>query len=154
MAASHALYETQIVPKESAITFQSLYSGSMTATRSSSSGAINMDFPATPPTTFELSEEEILCIENAIGIERSDILYTGRTELDLIVELKRSAFSRVSAVVDYSAIHSLGGRGLVITCVGKKQVRGKDDYLCVSCGGHNFMNDTNHDFLLRGFFPR
>ena len=143
----------KIVPKESDITFQSLHSGSMKATRRSS-GAIQMDFPATLPAATELTEEEIHCIESAIGIEGSDILYAGRTSLDLIIELKRSAFSRVSAVVDYAAIQSLGGRGLVITCVGKKQVQGKDDYLCVSCGGHNFMNDASHDFLLRGFFPR
>lgn len=113
-----------------------------------------MDFPSTPITEVVLTEEELSCIENAIRVVRSDILFAGRTSLDLVLELKRSAFSRVSAIVDYAGIQSLGGRGLVVTCLGKKRVLGKDDYLCVSCGGHNFMNDLGHDFLLRGFFPR
>ena len=113
-----------------------------------------MDFPSTPTVEVVLSEEELSCIEDAIGVDRADILFAGRTSLDLILELKRAAFSRISAIVDYAGIQSLGGRGLVITCLGKKRVMGKDDYLCVSCGGHNFMNDLQHDFLLRGFFPR
>jgi len=153
LAASHALFEAQIVPSDVSIRFHSLYNGSFTSTTAADK-AIRMDFPATPIAKVDLPEEELSCIESAIGVDRNDIIFTGRTSLDLVLELKRSAFSRISAIVDYAGIQSLGGRGLVITCTGKKRVAGKDDYLCVSCGGHNFMNDLNHDFLLRGFFPR
>ncbi len=156
MAAAHALYQLQLVPLESSIDFKSLYSGVLTANRDSkrSIGSIQLKFPASPPTAVTLTGDERSVLECVLGIDYGDILYSGRNSSDLIIELKRSAFARISAVLDYQAILSLGGRGLVITCVGKKRVSGKDDYLAVSCGGHPFMNDSNHDFLLRCFFPR
>jgi hypothetical protein len=140
---------------ETTVTFDSPYQGQIAATKAAS-GAIQFSFQAESSVATKLSETDLDHLSSALAVEQSDILYTGRTATDLVVELSRSSFSRISQIVDYSRIAALGGRGVVITCLGKKRVLSgqKDDYHCVSCGGHTFMNDTTYDYLLRGFFPR
>lgn len=73
----------------------------------------------------------------------------------MVLEIKRSAFARIPQILDFRAIADIEARGVVVTCLGKRQVGAKsDDYHCVSCGGHSFMNDPAHDYLLRGFYPK
>jgi predicted PhzF superfamily epimerase YddE/YHI9 len=159
LAAAHALFslkeEDSSKPAENTLAFVSRYQGQISATKAAN-GGIQFSFQAEAPVATELSDTALENLTSSLAIERNDILYTGRTATDLVVELSRSSFSRISQIVDYSRIASLGGRGLVITCLGKKRVPSgqKDDYHCVSCGGHAFMNDTTYDYLLRGFFPR
>jgi predicted PhzF superfamily epimerase YddE/YHI9 len=159
LAAAHALYsmknEGGEVPTDNMITFVSPYQGEISAIRAEN-GAIQFSFQAEAPVATTLTDTDLEHLTAALSIEQSDILYTGRTAADLVVELSRSSFARISQVVDYSRISALGGRGLVITCLGKKRIPAgqKDSYHCVSCGGHTFMNDAHYDYLLRGFFPR
>lgn len=114
-----------------------------------------MDFPSTPIVQRDLLPWELNAVCSAFGFEQSDILFSGFTVHDLVIELKRSAFARIPEVLDYSAVAAIEARGVVLTSLGKKQIGAKkDDYHCVSCGGHSYMNDTAHDYLLRGFFPK
>lgn len=104
---------------------------------------------------MKLTDAELSNLTTAFGVEKSDILFSGRTVHDVVIEIKRSAFARIPQVLDFRAIADITARGVVVTCIGKKRVgTEKDDYHCVSCGGHSYMNDTAHDYLLRGFYPK
>jgi predicted PhzF superfamily epimerase YddE/YHI9 len=153
LAAAHTLFTAS--SSFSNVTFRSEYCGDMTATKSSS-GAVQFTFPVEDAKSVKLSVEDHTKLISALEIESRDIVFCGRTESDLIVELTRASFSRVAQMLDYSKLAALSTRGVIITCVGKRRVHSseQDSYHCVSCGGHAYMNDLTYDYLVRAFYPR
>lgn len=152
LAAAHTILSSSSATK---VAFHSEHCGEMVATKSSS-GAIQFTFPADHITPTQLTAAYHENLVSALSIEDSDIVFIGRTHSDLIVELTRQSFSRIAQIVDYSKLAALNVRGIVITCRGKRRVPAaeKDTYHCVSCGGHEYMNDQAYDYLLRAFYPR
>jgi predicted PhzF superfamily epimerase YddE/YHI9 len=153
LAAAHTLFTAS--SSFSNVIFRSEYCGVMTATKSSS-GAVQFTFPAEDAPSVSLCTEDQTKLLSALEIDSRDVVFSGRTESDLIVELTRASFSRVAQIVDYSKLATLSTRGVIITCVGKRRVPSSenDSYHCVSCGGHAYMNDQTYDYLLRAFYPR
>ena len=144
LAAAAALYQSRRVPKQSKISFQTPHSGKLYAYLVGD--IINLDFPATPSSEVELTHEELGHLMTSFQISKSDILYTGRSSYDLLVEIDSSTFIdlvRSSREVDYSSISMLGGRGVILTSRGENLVSLFADHKISAC-----------DFASRCFFPR
>ena len=153
LAATHVIFNHIPGNTNKEITFQSNFGGTIMAGMTKY-GNLQLSLQSDEPKEVVLTSIELERVAKMLDINVADIIFTGRSSHDMVVEVTRSSFARIVATVDYAAIASLGGRGLVVTCLGKGRVVGKDDYFCTSCGGHRFMDDASFDYLLRGFFPR
>lgn len=135
LAAAHALYETGRVLPCSTISFHTLHSGVLTAT-GKPDGTISLSFPATPVKETVLSSEDTAVLCGALHIAPNDVLFSGRSLYDLMVEIAPAAFAQLGDI-GYSALAHFGGRGVIVTCSG---------------GGSN-ERSAQCDFRSRCFFP-
>ena len=104
------------------ISFKTVFSGTLTAV-CGSDGEIELDFPSTPPLVVADGERvplQALLLKALPGLEEADILYLGKTNQgDTFVELTPvRLFQLASETINMGAIDEIGGRGLVVTCVG------------------------------------
>jgi predicted PhzF superfamily epimerase YddE/YHI9 len=149
LSAAHAIYETKRVGALQRIEFHTKI-GILTA-QGKADGTIEMDFPATLPTPSEgaVLEERRRLVKAAFGIGGSDVFYIGSSIYDVLVEVSRPAFKALKThSIDFSAVAAMGGRGVLITCLGGK--RGPPESESAESA---LMNDTRFDFLSRCFFP-
>jgi PhzF family phenazine biosynthesis protein len=158
LAAAHALYEIKRVPALQAITFQTKYSGTLTAT-GQSDGSIELNFPATPVTPVTLSAELHASLREALSLNNEDILSTGKSIYDLVVEVTREAFARLaSTAIDFAKIYEQGGRCVLVTCLGGAHAGNADLSGLKESPPRTpqatVVNDTRFDFLSRAFVPR
>lgn len=117
IASAHTLFETGYAGD--LIRFHTL-SGVLTAQKTDQ--GIELNFPSQEPTAAE--------IPNLPGF-LGKAVWTGRNKTDAFVQLASAAEVRGLAP-DFSAIKTLGGRGLIVTAPG----------------------DEGYDFVSRGFFPQ
>ena len=134
LAAAHALYERGIVLSDEKICFSTVFSGALFASRGDG-GLIELDFPAVPVEATVLTDLEYDAIISGFGINRADILFTGRTIYDCIIEITPAALREI-AVIDFGCVARIVSRGVILTCRGG-----------VGQPGHA-------DFSSRCFFPR
>ena len=158
LAAAHALYETQRVPALQPISFRTVYSGTLTAT-GRADGSIELNFPATPVTPTVLSAELQASLRAALSVTDSEILSTGRSIYDLIVEVTREAFARLAGTsIGFAKISEQGGRCVVVTCLGGARAAAVDLSALPPTPARTpqaaVVNDTQYDFLSRAFVPR
>jgi predicted PhzF superfamily epimerase YddE/YHI9 len=158
LAAAHALYETKRVPALQAITFQTKYSGTLTATEQSN-GSIELNFPVTPVTPVTLSAELHTALQEALSLNSEDILSTGKSIYDLVVEVTREAFARLAGTtIDFAKIYEQGGRCVLVTCLGGARAGSVDLSGLKDSPPRTpqaaVVNDTRFDFLSRAFVPR
>lgn len=141
LTAAHALYESKRVDLASEIQFHSLRNGVLTARKSRSvGGAIEMSFPIVP--ALPASSVFTGIIQSAFKLASTDILFIGQSEYDVLVEVSPSSFALLDDI-DYTALRSLPGRGVLVTCVGPKY-----------SGQASSSGVLSADFLSRCFFPR
>lgn len=159
LAAAHALYETKRVEPLQLITFQTVFSGELTA-QGKPDGTIELNFPATQVTKKELSAELLLSLQTALSLKDADIVEIGSSIYDLVVEVTRDAFARLAdTAINYTQLAEQGGRGVLVTCVGGARAAAVvlDTSTAPKAGRApraDIVNDTKYDFLSRGFFPR
>lgn len=137
LAAAHVLYETKTVALGDSIHFHTKFSGELIA-KAAPDMTIELTFPETPVEAVTLTAELKDALLSAIGIEESDILYTGKSIYDHLIEVKPEAFYGIKKVIP-SSFEKFGGRGVLITTLGGKR--------------YSHPNSLNYDFLSRGFFP-
>lgn len=136
LAAAHALYERNIIPRSKQIRFSTLFSGVLLA-RSSAEGMIELDFPVVPVNTITLTPDEHDALTKGFRIGRDEIVFAGKTIYDYIIEITYEAFIAINNI-DFGVIARLVSRGVVLTCRGYASIRHE---------GHS-------DFSSRCFFPR
>jgi predicted PhzF superfamily epimerase YddE/YHI9 len=158
LAAAHALYETKRVAALRHISFRTIHSGVLTAT-GRADGSIELNFPATPVTSVTLSEELRASLRAALSVADAEILSTGKSIYDLVVELTRDAFARLAGTnIDFAKISEQGGRGVVLTCLGGARAAPVDVSALTQTPPRTpqaaIVNDTQYDFLSRALFPR
>lgn len=162
LAAAHALYETKRVEPLQLITFQTQFSGELTA-QGQSDGTIELNFPSTEVTRKEISPELLQSLRVALSITDADIIEIGGSIYDLVVEVSREAFARLAGTaINHAQLGEQGGRGVLVTCVGGARAPAVllDDLQASSAPKTgrapraDIVNDTKYDFLSRCFFPR
>ena len=136
LAATHALYERNLVPAGQRICFSTVFSGNLFARRGED-GMIELDFPAVSVEATDFSDVEYEAIINGFRISKADILFTGKTIYDCIIEVTPAAL-RTIIDIDFAAVSRIASRGVVLTC-----------------RGHGSDGQPGHsDFSSRCFFPR
>ena len=112
---------------------------------------IELDFPKTPPVEIDATTQreaqlaKLALLRQALpGLEAEDVLYMGLTQQeDLLVEVtghRMAALGKADVALDLTALTRLGGRGLILTCVGGS--------------GHAGAGwDARFDFISRFFAP-
>lgn len=107
LASAHLLWETDRVPSDSEIRFETKFRGSLVCRRESGEGTIFMDFPADPaePVAPPLGLVERLGVR-AVAV--------GRSRYDWIVELENEA-EVLEARPDFPALAEFDTRGIAIT---------------------------------------
>lgn len=159
LAAAHALYETRRVAALQPIRFETKYSGTLTAA-GQADGSIELNFPVTPVETVELGPELRASLREALSLSDQDILHTGKSLYDLVVELTREAFARLaSTTIDFATISEQGGRCVLVTCLGRAHADADIDISALpSCPPRTpqaaVVNNPRYDFLSRAFVPR
>ena len=158
LAAAHALYETKRVAPTQAIAFQTIHSGELQA-RMLADGSIELNFPVTEVTPVQLSPDLQSSLLLALDMKEEDVLSTGKSIYDLVVEVSREAFARLaSTAIDFGKIAEQGGRAVLVTCVGGA----RGDVVNLSAFKATpprtpqaaVVNDPKYDFLSRAFVPR
>eukprot|EP01038_Epipyxis_sp_PR26KG_P011950 gene11950-15995_t len=134
LASTHALYETNRIPKYQRVHFQTKKRGILSAI-GKIDGTIELDFPATPPQTITLSTNDIESILKGLHIQESNILFIGKTPDDVFIELDLNSFVTLGEI-NYSSLSNIVCRGLIVTTS--------------SCE----LNGKEYDFLSRFFAPR
>jgi PhzF family phenazine biosynthesis protein len=109
LASAHALWEEGRLAPGAEARFRT-NSGLLTARQQE--GLVWLDFPATPPTAVDLPEGLLV----ALGL--SEILYTGRSRFDLLVEVAEPETVRVLAP-DIVALREMDARGVIVTARGE-----------------------------------
>lgn len=147
LAAAHALYETNRVSLNQPILFSTRYSGDLFAHRTNT-GTIQLNFPSTPPSAVKLTTEETQLVLHAFSISENDIVFTGRSLYDLLIEVPSTVFKKVGTP-NFKCIQDLAGRGVILTCSGAATAPatendGKASHPC---------HDRRFSFISRGFFP-
>ena len=114
LAAAHALWYSA---RESgdAIAFDTK-SGELLARRVDG-GAIELDFPVSG-LAEGLSAEEEDTVRRAFGLADKELLYCGRSDFDIFVEVTGDAFWRLGGGTDLGLVQSLACRGVSITAQG------------------------------------
>ena len=155
LAAAHFLRSTKRVQVGQVIQFETKSSGTLTAVCSDDGDdlhqTIELNFPATVPVAVSDSQQQALINDLLLqafpGLLTSEVLFCGRTsQEDLFVEIspmRMTALGVQADAINLSAVHALGGRGLILTCVGGKHPEGL-------AAGHG----VRFDFISRFFAPR
>jgi regulatory protein YycH of two-component signal transduction system YycFG len=79
-----------------------------------SNGNIDLDFPTDVPTPVSFSKSEISIILQGFNFLFKDLIYTGKTTYDFILEITSDSFEKL-IVTDFQALARLGGRGIIVT---------------------------------------
>lgn len=170
LAAAHALFESCRVDRSHSICFHTLKSGVLTTKASSTlPHGYSMDFPFTPPTIYP-TENYLSVLQTVVEafpdmLTPREVVFVGRTTFDVLVEVTPWAFARMMGRngVLFDRIASLGGRGLLVTCLGAavldgdKMLAERFDVTRVLNEGateNSPMLDRRFHFLSRCFFPR
>lgn len=177
LAAAHALYTTQCVAPGVIIRFDTLHSGELTAqqippkqqTQSpqapqllGNNGQIELNFPVTMPIAITLSPQELKQLLTALGLKSlGDVNFIGKTVFDYFVEVPYHVFACIQRTIDFNSVATLGGRGLILTCMGKRHtdVLLKSNPLDVSVSVSSSavldprIENESTDFLSRFFAP-
>lgn len=101
-----------------------------------------MSFPSTPVSAVVITAEEREQLVIGLSIHESDIIFTGRSMYDLIVEIRPAAFHSLN-VIQHASFGIFGERGVVVTCAGVP--------FGGSVEGKNI--EEQFDFFSRCFFP-
>jgi hypothetical protein len=152
------LYETKRVSALRPISFRTIHSGVLTAT-GKADGSIELNFPVTPVTPVVLSEELQASLRAALSVTDAEILSTGKSIYDLVVEVTREAFARLAGTsIDFAKICEQGGRAVVVTCLGGARAAAVDLSALPPTPARtpqaSIVNDKQYDFLSRAFVPR
>mmetsp|Transcript_564 Transcript_564/g.955 ORF Transcript_564/g.955 Transcript_564/m.955 type:complete len:301 (-) Transcript_564:95-997(-) len=170
LASAHALYDTGRVPRSLSICFHTLRSGVLTTKASSSPGCYSMDFPSTPPAPVTPTDSYLSVLHTVVEafpglLTLREVVFVGRSAFDVLVEVTPWAFARMMARdgVLFDRIASLGGRGLLVTCMGAAVLDSEGmlaerfdltRVLQEGVGEHSPVLDRRFHFLSRCFFPR
>jgi predicted PhzF superfamily epimerase YddE/YHI9 len=119
LASAHSLYESGRVSPKEMIKFHVKNNVILTAIKNSN-GSIELNFPATVPTPVSFSESEISNILQGFNIRFEDLIYTGKTIYDILLEITSDSFEKL-IVTDFQALERLGGRGIIVTRKGNTQ---------------------------------
>jgi predicted PhzF superfamily epimerase YddE/YHI9/N-acetylglutamate synthase-like GNAT family acetyltransferase len=145
LASAYALYETGMVDVSDTITFDTMYSGTLTASRNPISHEIILNFPLVTVVPTEFSDEEKCALLQGLNIQdSSDILYIGRSVYDILVEVNPEAMYALQQL-DFGSLAKIITRGVVVTCLGPARTAGSSNPLGVN---------AKTDFMSRCFFPR
>lgn len=172
LASAHALYSNGRVERNLPINFHSLKSGVLIA-KCSMPSSYTLDFPSTPPVpitdTEDLAFVSQTLLQSFPDMRSNDVIFTGRSPYDVFVEVSPAYFahqhSPAAAPIRFDRIAELGGRGVVLTCVGeaarssvygtssdsdadgfsKQSIQSKEE--------NSVVLDPNFHFLSRCFFP-
>lgn len=158
LAAAHALYDTKRVAPLQPITFQTVFSGTLTAV-GLADGSIELNFPVTRVTPVVLSNELRTSLCAALSVTEDEILSTGKSVYDLIVEVPRETFARLAGTsIDFAKICEQGGRAVIVTTLGGARAAPVDlsglSPTPARTPQANVVNDTRYDFISRAFVPR
>lgn len=146
LASAHALYETGRVTRGTRIKFTTLRRGDLFA-QTSGDEMIELDFPSTAPVATTLSPEEKNNLLMGLALENDvEILWLGRSPFDLVVELSVQAFVGLKAL-NFLALENLGGRGVIVTCLGRKHLD------TPPLPSSSLIDDARFSFLCRFFAP-
>ena len=172
LASAHALYSNGRVDRNFPINFHSLKSGVLIA-KSSLPNSYTLDFPSTPPVPItdleDLAFVSQTLLQSFPDMRSNDVIFTGRSPYDVFVEVSPAFFahqhSLAAAPIRFDRIAELGGRGVVLTCVGeaaRAAVYGNSlgsDYDGFSAQSirskeeNSVAMDPTFHFLSRCFFP-
>ena len=169
MAAAHALYEKKKVPPNALINFETLYSGCLAA-QAMADGTIQLSFPSTPPELAIMSLLELQHLAEGFGfillsssglllsseeIKSNGVLYIGRSLYDIMIEVTPSLFHNLMTTsLNFGAIAKLGGRGVLITCIGGAHFKNEESSVdCSPPSGGSILSNPAYDFVSRCFFP-
>jgi predicted PhzF superfamily epimerase YddE/YHI9 len=147
LASAHYLKSLGLVPpgEEKTIFFETRRSGILTAT-CKLNGEIELSFPSSPPSNINLSEfDKLEVIFLALpGLLATEVIHLGKTnQNDLFLEISPDRFlSLLQEEIKFGSIRELGGRGLILSCLGSKH-----SPLAIP-------TDSKYDFLSRFFAPR
>ncbi|RYH24692.1 PhzF family phenazine biosynthesis protein [archaeon] len=117
LAAAHALYETHREPRGTILSFHTVHSGVLAAA-GQVDGSITLSFPATPVSPYTMTETDTDKATSALGIDKKDIVYAGKSIYDTFIEISSDAFDSLSNIA-YSAFEHFGGRGVIVTARGE-----------------------------------
>lgn len=78
---------------------------------------IQLNFPVNLSVSEVLSDTDMNNVLAGFNIKKEDIVYTGRTIYDLFIEITANSFKQLK-VMDFGALVQIGGRGVLVTCVG------------------------------------
>ena len=107
LASAHALWEMGEIGADQIAAFDTK-SGRLTAERSGE--WIELDFPATPDTEAPAPAG----LAEALGVKAADVLYTGKSRFDYLVEVRSEAIVRALRP-DFAGLRSLPVRGVIVT---------------------------------------
>ena len=127
-----------------------------------------MSFPSLPPSALGISDtQENECrtrlLLSAFGLRPQQaqtaqssqttpttscpFVYVGQSDFDLVVEVSRNTFADIrTRSVRLDDLARLGGRGILLTCVGGKHDPGP-------ALGYSALDEPTADFVSRCFFP-
>ena len=154
LASAHAVYTTGRVAFGSRIDFHTLHSGILTA-QGQPDGSIKLDFPSTCAVLYTPTDEEYALILSGLGLQSAaPIIFVGKTVFDIFIEIIPEAFLNLKSL-NFQAIEKLGGRGVIVTCLGAKHtvtaaVAGAEAAPATHSGT---VDDSSFDFLSRFFAP-
>lgn len=147
LASAKALYDSQKVNNTNKlIKFHTQKSGTLTA-QGNDDGTIRLEFPCLTVTQYNPTEKELDAIYKGFHLTSNDIIFIGKTIFDYFIEIKTESFLTLGYNQNFDIIFSLGGRGVILTCEGKKEIN------------KNELNSnikeiySNNDFISRVFLP-
>ena len=162
LAAAHALYDSgRVKSRNTKITFYTQNSGQLTAV-GKVDGTIELDFPATPPAPVTLTAHELNYVIDGFKLAGAEeILFAGRSVYDLLLEITPRALGRLTESsgndgnsINFDAIARLGGRGVIITCLGAANRSSSAAATRGSAADDaSVLDDKRFDFVSRCFFP-
>jgi predicted PhzF superfamily epimerase YddE/YHI9 len=155
LAAAHGLYETRRADDDKDIVFHTRESGQLVASRINDDmlgpGVVQLDFPASSVAEYSLSKEEISFLSEGFNISEeifvTNMLFSGRTTYDLFIEMTPQVFASITTI-NYRSIAKVGGRGVIITCIGLKH-----SYNYPNLESTSRLRSDKYDFLSRFFGP-
>lgn len=123
LASAHFLLTTGRAQAGRLISFQTRFSGVLTALCGSNGKRIELDFPSSNPTAVAEAERaslHALLLRALPGLVEEEIVYVGRTNQgDTFVELTPlRLFQLASESINTGVVAEIGGRGLIVTCLG------------------------------------
>ncbi len=108
LASSHILWEQKLASPDKPIRF---YTRSGVLTASKIGDRIELDFPADPESTVELTEDLSIVLRESLGAEP---MYVGKSQRDFLVEVKNETILK-EMVPNMSILAQVPMRGYIVT---------------------------------------